>query len=415
MGLAALTALVTESCTTAARAARGEDASLSRNRRSAGRTAGTPIRVVLAAGREPTISGTGEWEVSDAGGLRSVLTARGGDARSITIHDGHVAVTASTGASTGLEPPVVVRPLASGSLVILNGRRYRGDMVVTPTGAGVRVVNRVPVEDYLRGVVALEIGSDAPREAMRAQAVAARTYALSRRGKTALAYDLTATVVDQVYGGVDAENPPVDAAVAQTGGEVLLYEGRLASAPYHSTCGGTTAGASEAWPGGGAEPYLRPVSDRVPGTDALYCDDSPFRHWSRRVDEGDVRARLARYARGLTMAGRVRDVVIVGRTSSGRASAVSVRTEEGDLTLRPGEIRDVFRASGGAMLPSTYFSLTVERAPDRTVTSLHFVGRGNGHGVGMCQWGAMGRARAGQGYRTILQTYYPGTTIGVVD
>ena len=112
-----------------------------------------------------------------------------------------------------------------------------------------------------------------------------------------------------------------------------------------------------------------------------------------------------------TNLGRITDVREQGRTPSGRVAALTVQTENGSYTLKGNDIRFVLRDPKGTILNSTLFSLVVSSNAGE-VSSLTINGRGYGHGIGMCQWGAIGRARAGQNYRTILETYYPGTTIG---
>jgi stage II sporulation protein D len=279
------------------------------------------------------------------------------------------------------------------------------------------VVNRLPMDDYLRGVVPLEIGNRTPAEfaAVQAQAVAARTYAYKHL-TNARAFDMYSTVQDQVYGGVDAEKPQADSAINTTRDVVVLYNGQPISTPYSSTCGGSTAAVTEVWYNQPDEPYLRPVSDRIPGTDHFYCDPSPRFSWTQSFDGPGLRAVMEKYLAAYTNApktgfGRIRDIREDGRTPSGRMAALSVQTDSGTYRLRGNDIRFVLRDPKGAILNSTFFSFTRE-AGGGEVSSLTVNGRGYGHGIGMCQWGAIGRARAGQNYRTILETYYQGTTIG---
>jgi stage II sporulation protein D len=311
---------------------------------------------------------------------------------------------------------LVVRP-ENGSFVQWNGKRYRGELVITPTDSGLLVVNRLPMDDYLRGVVPLEIGNRTSAEmaAVQAQAVAARTYAYKHLNDSR-PFDMYATVQDQVYGGVDAEKPLPDTAIATTSDVVVLYNGQPITTPYHSTCGGSTAGVSEVWYDQPDQPYLRPVSDRIPGSNNYYCDPSPRFSWTQAYDAAGLRAVLEKYLGNYTNApktnlGRVTDVREQGRTASGRVAALTVQTESGSYTLRGNDIRFVLRDPKGAILNSTLFTLSVASSGGE-VSSLTLSGRGYGHGIGMCQWGAIGRARAGQDYRTILETYYPGTTIG---
>jgi stage II sporulation protein D len=328
-----------------------------------------------------------------------------------------LATAAREGASPGPEKgQLVVRP-ENGSFVQWNGKRYRGELVITATDSGSLVVNRLPMDDYLRGVVPLEIGNRTSAEmaAVQAQAVAARTYAYKHLNN-GRPFDMYATVQDQVYGGVDAENPLSDTAIASTSDVVVLYNGQPITTPYHSTCGGSTAGVSEVWYDQPDQPYLRPVSDKIPGTNNYYCDPSPRFSWTQTYDAAGLRAVMEKYLANYTNApkanlGRITDVREEGRTRSGRVAALTVQTESGSYTLRGNDIRFVLRDPKGVILNSTLFSLSAATSGGE-VSSLTLNGRGYGHGIGMCQWGAIGRARAGQNYRTILETYYPGTTIG---
>jgi stage II sporulation protein D len=319
--------------------------------------------------------------------------------------------------------PFLARPVTPGGFVTVNGKPYRGEVSVIPTGAGLTVVNRLYLEDYLRGVVPLEIGRRAPgeRAAVAAQAVAARSYAYTHvSDDPGRPYDMVATVMDQVYGGVSAETPLSDSAVAATSGLVLTYHGRVVNAPYHSTCGGSTAGSSEVWQRSADEPYLVPVSDRIPGTDRFYCDPSPKFRWVRTFDRASLAAILEKYLSTYAPVsdghvGTPRSLEVSGSTASGRVRGLVITTDRGRYTLRGNDIRFVLRSPGGEILNSTYFSLDNERGPDGELSRVVVRGAGYGHGIGMCQWGAIGRARAGQDFRTILQTYYPGTIVAGVD
>ena len=313
--------------------------------------------------------------------------------------------------------PLVVRPEPNSPFVLWSGKRYRGELIISATDSGLLVVNRLPMDDYLRGVVPLEIGNRTAAEfaAVQAQAVAARTYAYKHLNN-ARAFDMYSTVQDQVYGGVDAEKPQADSAIMTTRDIVVLYAGQPISTPYHSTCGGTTAAVTEVWYSQPDEPYLRPVSDKIPGSDRFYCDASPRFRWTASFDGPSLRAVMEKYLATYTNApkagvGRITDIREEGRTPSGRVAALTVQTDSGSYRLRANDIRFVLRDPKGAILNSTFFNFTREIGGGE-VSSLNVNGRGYGHGIGMCQWGAIGRARAGQNFRTILETYYTGTTIG---
>ncbi|MBC7842353.1 MAG: SpoIID/LytB domain-containing protein [Gemmatimonadaceae bacterium] len=286
-------------------------------------------------------------------------------------------------------------------------KRYRGTIEYLPDGSGLAVVNRVDLEDYLRGVLPGEIGSRDPRDraALQAQAVAARSYAAARMGERRGVYDVTATVADQVYGGMNSERPETDEAVRATRGLVLTWGDRIITAPYHSHGGPMTAAADEVFRRRGGEPYLRPVDDRAPGG-GCYCDASGTRGWERRFTRVEIRQLLAQYGRdvGITATGDVRAVSIVARGPSNRVITLAIQTADATTHVQGNDIRHVFRTNG-AILPSTNFSI------DFDGNILVVRGVGNGHGVGMSQWGAIGRARAGQDARSILAAYYPGTRL----
>jgi stage II sporulation protein D len=317
---------------------------------------------------------------------------------------------------------LIARPEDDG-FVSINGKRYRGELLFYPADTGIDVVNRVRMDDYLRGVVPLEIGTREPRDAaaIEAQAVTARSYAYVHLGATSerRPYDVTASVRDQLYGGVGAENAVASSAVDATRGLVLQYDGRVVNAPYHSACGGSTAGADEIWRTAG-EPYLQPVSDRIPGTDRFYCDIAPRFRWTRTLDGATLREALVKYLATYTAVpgpypGTPRDIAVDTRTASGRVGTLKIATDRGNYVLRGNDVRYVLRAPGGEILNSTNFTVETTPAPDGSLARVVLRGTGYGHGVGMCQWGAIGRARAGQDFRTILRTYYPGTTVAAIE
>jgi stage II sporulation protein D len=314
------------------------------------------------------------------------------------------------------DSPIIARPADSAGTIGFNGKRWRGELAISVVDGGLLVVNRVRMDDYVKGVVPLEIGTGAPGDvaAVEAQAVTARSYAVMHLVGPSRPYDMLATVADQVYGGAGAETAVGNRAVDETAGLVLLYNGRAVNAPYHAACGGSTAEPQDVWKTG-AEPYLRRVSDQVPGTTRFYCDQAPRYRWTRTYDGEELRDAMSRYLRGLpggsAGVGRVRAVTVATVTPAGRVGTLSVETDRRNVTLRGNEMRDALRTPSGELLYSTYFSVDAEQGADG-VQRLTLHGGGYGHGVGMCQSGAIGRARAGQDFRTILQTYYPGTTVG---
>jgi stage II sporulation protein D len=383
------------------------------------------IRVALASAATVRVSATSEWRLYGADG-RSPIGQGSSDAPwSIERQEGGRrlrAIRRDGVHTTWQDGPIILRAAGRGGLLSLGARRYRGDLAVYAADSGLLVVNRLRLDDYLKGVVPIEIGTGAAADsaAAQAQAVAARSFAfIHLGGDSTRPFDISSSASDQSYGGADVETPVGSMAVESTRRLVLKYAGRVVSAPYHSTCGGTTAEAAEVWRSTG-EPYLRRVSDRIPGTDRYYCDISPRFHWTRAFDAHALNAVIARYLSAYAAvpganAGAVRAVSIDNLTPSGRVGVLLISTDRGNFPVRGNDVRFVLRALGGEILNSTYFSIDMATDRQGMLSSLTLHGAGYGHGVGMCQWGAIGRARAGQDFRTILRTYYPGTTVGTAE
>lgn len=312
---------------------------------------------------------------------------------------------------------LIFTSLDPGGFVSVNGHAYRGTVELFVRNGGITAVNRVLLEDYLAGVVSAEMGHRARNEsaALGAQAIVSRTYALKNRGRHASeGFDLTAGVADQAYGGVEAETPEGTAAVRATTGLVLTYGGRLILAFFHSTCGYATATPEEAFRGIAHAPYLRSVSDRKPGG-GYYCDISPRFRWGVEWDGTTLRDILRRTLPNVLgisaqSVDRVRDVRVAHTGPSGRATEIRIRVGRGEIPVFGPDIRAVFQTPEGRPLGSTAVQLHPEYQAD-TLARLVAAGAGWGHGVGLCQWGAVGRARAGQSYSQILAAYFPGTKI----
>jgi len=303
-----------------------------------------------------------------------------------------------------------IRARDDGGTVRVSGRDYRGEVLVAQGEAGLLVVNAVSLEEYLAGVVSAEMGRrpDADREAMYAQAVVSRTVAVRSLGRYRVrGYDLMGSIADQAYAGVATESDLAWEAVRATRGQVLTYGGAVIEAFFHSTCGGRTEAVEDAF-SGGPQRYLSSISDRDPSGQA-YCRLSPRFQWEERWSG----AELARGLResGIRAEGPPSDLAVEGLTGSGRVGAIrAVVSGRGVVVRGQNEIRRVLRRDGGGILWSTRFQLRVSRSGGRIVEA-RAIGGGNGHGVGMCQWGAIGRAREGADYQAILRAYFPGTEI----
>jgi stage II sporulation protein D len=232
-----------------------------------------------------------------------------------------------------------------------------------------------------------------PTEALRAQAVAARTLATYSAGRFAVeGYDVRATTDSQVYGGVAAEDPRTTAAVDATRGMVVLYDGRAAFAAFHADSGGATENSELVW--GAIVPHLRGVPDP-------YSRDAPNHQWTVRTDARTLEQRLQLTGRPVIGLQRVE---VLAATPSGRVTTVRLTTVAGVMDVRGQDLR---ASLGLSTVRSTLFA--VRTLGDGTI---EIAGRGSGHGVGMSQWGARGLALAGRDFSEILRYYYTGVTVG---
>lgn len=374
------------------------------------------VRVGLVVGASTaSVGGGGGLAVTDSAGAYLARIAPGEIWRLAITGTGLVVVSPAGGSSTPAARLDVVAD-DSGAPILVNGRGYRGAVTVLRDRTGITLVNRLPLEAYLDGVVSAEMGrrSPADQEALRAQAVVSRTYALRNAGRwSADGFDLYSGVADQVYGGLGAETPEGLEAVASTRGQILTYGGAPIDAFFYSTCGGRTAEGTEVFRAAD-RPYLRSVPDLAADRTA-YCSISPRFRWHEEWTGDALRATLRRTlpaAVGVT-AGEVhnvRDLRVTAITASGRVSRLTIGLDRSNVDVDGPLIRQVLRPASGDLLRSNTFTLTATGA-GRQVTRLVADGAGAGHGVGFCQWGAVGRSRAGQDYQQILAAYYSGATL----
>ncbi len=346
--------------------------------------------------RLATISTGGIWRVtvSGAGLLASGLSGTGQAANT----------RFELGAADGHAP------------VRVNGRPFRGSLELFRDRTGITVVNRVGLENYLAGVVSAEMGRRAPEdeEALKAQAVVSRTYARRGAGRRQVdGFDLYATVADQVYGGMAAETFEGNEAVRSTRGLIVAWDGAPIDAFFYSTCGGRTAEGTEVFRAA-SRPYLRSVSD-LAGNGSAYCSLSPRFRWREEWSGDALRRALGRTIPSLpgragTVVREVRDVRVGSRAGSGRVAELIVALDRETIAVDGPGVRRVLATASGDPLRSNLFTLTVSRAGEE-VSRMVADGSGAGHGVGFCQWGAVGRSRAGQRYPEILSAYYPGTQL----
>ena len=275
----------------------------------------------------------------------------------------------------------------------INGRRFRDQLRVYPANAGyLWVVNVLSREDYLAGLINWEISSQWPFEAVKAQAVAARTYARFQKSiRAGELFDVEATTSDQVYGGMEREDFLSRKAVRETEGEMILFRGEPIFAVYHSCCGGKTESPEYLWAGN--FPYLKTM-------ECPHCLGSPFFVWNYQIDGLRLRSTL----NSLNSLGlRVVELRLGQRNESQRILQVFIQGEKGRVDLSGPDFR---RLLGRDLLRSTNFTV---KEKDGVFL---FAGLGWGHGAGLCQWGMKGLAENGENYRSILRYYYKDVTFG---
>jgi len=252
------------------------------------------------------------------------------------------------------------------------------------------IIHPVSLERYLISTVASEMSSSWHEEALKAQAITARTYALWQKFRRIHEpYHVSSTVNDQVYNGIGHNHPNTQKAVEATNGQVITFESELIEAYFSSTCGGYTESSKEGW--GKFLAYL-------PVTRCTYCQSSPTYTWKTTFTQQELKNALKSVTKQ-----PITGITIREKTDSGRIKTIDIKTKKSSQQITGSKLRNLL---GNAKLKSTF--VTNIDFNSRTVT---FSGKGFGHGVGMCQYGALGMAKAGKSANDIIQFYFPGTEI----
>lgn len=276
--------------------------------------------------------------------------------------------------------------------LLINGETFVGSLVATGHKDQLVLVNELPLEQYLLGILPGEMVPSWPHEALKAQAIAARTYALymKKHPKHSL-YDLERTVRDQVYDATGKVFSRVASAVKETQGQVLNLGGKVFKSFYHSRCGGSTELATTVW---------RSREGHRESVQCPYCQKNPFR-WQTLIPARELRALLQTRPEARSLP----KLELGGRTISGRVAFLKLKDGLNERRIASDELRSLF---GYTRLKSTYFEW--ESVPQ----GILFKGLGNGHGVGLCQWGTKHLAERGWNAHDILKHYYPGTRVDFI-
>lgn len=283
------------------------------------------------------------------------------------------------------------------SHIQLNDRCYRGRVEVYRENGkgGLLAINVVDIEEYLRGVIREEISPEWPLEALKAQAVVARTFALRQfLDNPQELFHLRSTTDSQLYAGRQAEDHRSDLAVEETAGLVLAFQGKTIPAFYHAACGGHTEDAADVWSYNHAS---------LQGVPCAYCKFYPVYSWQASLKSREIRQSLARWG---YQAGEVEAITPLLRSKTHRILQLEIKHTLGRMLMEGKRLRQIL---GYDRIRSTNFSVRRENG------SFTFSGRGWGHGVGLCQWGAKGMADRAFRYEMILEHYYPGTRLSRIE
>ncbi|EMJ97956.1 SpoIID/LytB domain-containing protein [Leptospira sp. WS58.C1] len=267
------------------------------------------------------------------------------------------------------------------------GRKFRGEILLQPDKSGnILVINRVPLEEYLYSVVPSEVPAGWPTEALKAQAICSRTYAVREiLNKKDTAYDVESTVNSQAYAGMTKENPRTTQAVRDTEGVLAVYEDDPIHMFFHSNSGGRTETPDQVW-GGKRLPYLESVASRFDEAGDNFV-------WKEIVNQDKMDQTLSSLG-----VGSIQSIQVLSRTPSGRVDLLEVIGKQGTSKMKGKEFRNLL----GTSVKSLRFGIK------RESEGFLIKGMGAGHGVGLSQWGSFGMAKQNFTYAEIIRHYYQG-------
>jgi stage II sporulation protein D len=298
---------------------------------------------------------------------------------------------------------------ATGKTISFDGKNYEGLLKIISDGENVKVINRISLEDYLKGVVPAEMptgSGDSYFQALKAFSICARTYAVMKMGSNNSFFDVYLDTRDQVYDGTDVENPLSDKAVDETKNLILTYGGKPATVFYSAACGGHTEDAGNVFAGVEA-PYLKGVKDGDPPN----CSIEPGFNWQEIYTSKTIVDMLKSAGYISNENYILKNIEVKSRFESGRVNILQITLnkisgEEKIIKIEGNKIRSIIRtADNKHILRSTMFNISF------TNGTVIIKGKGNGHGVGLCQWGAIHHSVDGKNYKQILSFYFPGTDV----
>ena len=277
--------------------------------------------------------------------------------------------------------------------IVINERKFRGNMqFIRKDNGKIMVINLIELEDYIKGILYHEVSHYWPDDALKAQAIVCRTYALYQVNMSLdKDFDLSNDVYSQVYGGLTSERFRTSKAVDDSKGEVLVYKKNIFPTYFHATCSGHTEDAKLLW--GIDIPPLKGVA-------CSYCKESPHYSWAVKIPLKKLREALLKSVK--KDCANITGIAILGKDPSDRITDLKIITDKDSFVIPAKDFRMIV---GPNQIMSTNFTLEIKN--DKVI----FNGLGWGHGVGLCQWGAYFMAKQGKNYKQILKYYYPGSEI----
>lgn len=338
------------------------------------------LRVAIREGSNRVVVGTSNTGVVRDPSGNAIAQLPGGRSLTVAANGTPTKEASEFGRTFWVEP-------SEGGYVFIGDHWYRGRVLVSSDHSGVTAVNYVDLDAYLYSVVGSEMSAGWPLEALKAQAVAARSYALYHRqhGRNA-GYDVASTVASQVYDGLEAEAQSTQIAVESTRGQVLTYSGQIIEAVFHSSSGGHTENVEDVW--SKPVPYLRGVQDFDAG--------APVYQWVETLSLDEFHSQVP----GI---GALRGAVPQRLSPRGRIQEIRLEGDRGSMVMTGNDFRQALN------LRSTLFSIDVSGS------TVQIFGRGYGHGIGMSQWGAHNMAGQGYSYQQILGHYYQGAQLASIE
>lgn len=301
-------------------------------------------------------------------------------------------------------------PSTEYGMIKANDKKYRGRILVSVYNSEIKIVNQISLEDYVKGVMIKEmpIGKGTENyQALKAFSICARTYAFNKMKENKIIFDIYPDTRDQVYGGVDGETAITNDIVDETKGQLLFYDNQPATIFYHSTCGGYTENVINVF-SKNVIPYLKGVKD----SDEPFCKISPRYEWTENYSETVFINRLLNAKMIENENYKISNIQVNSRFESGRVNELEIKLisgigDEKIVLLYGNGMRTIIKSGDGkSILRSTLFDIKTDANKNVIIN-----GSGSGHGVGMCQWGAIGQSKENIDYKKILNHYFPGTVI----